>query len=251
MTNLVNFQTTQKQFADHLIDPEVNLAPKGLEERRLKIYQDLIFKNVQTFLSGGFPILKSLYSGSDWDDMTRDFIRSHESHSPYFLEISQEFLKYLQEERGEHSCDPAFILELAHYEWVELALDVSEEQLPVSGSERLTDNVLSDHPRVSPLVWSLSYQYPVHRLGPQYQPQQPPTEPTFILVYRDRLDRVQFMESNALTVRLLNLLEADDALTGEQALLQLAEEMRHPNPQNLVQMGRDLLLKLQECDIIL
>lgn len=251
MVNPVNFQTTQKQFADHLRDPQANAAPNGLEERRLKIYQDLIFNNVQTFLSGGFPILKSLYNDSDWDDMTRDFIRSHQSHSPYFLEISQEFLKYLQEERAEHSCDPAFILELAHYEWVELALDVSQEQLPVSGDERLTDNVLSEHPLVSPLVWSLSYQYPVHRLGPEYQPQHPPAEPTFILVYRDRLDRVQFMESNALTVRLLNLLEADDELTGEQALLQLAQEMRHPNPQDLVQMGRDLLLKLQQCDIVL
>ncbi len=251
MVNPVNFQTTQKQFSDHLRDPQANAAPNGLEERRLKIYQDLIFNNVQTFLSGGFPILKSLYNDSDWDDMTRDFIRSHQSHSPYFLEISQEFLKYLQEERKEHSCDPAFILELAHYEWVELALDVSQEQLPVSGDERLTDNVLSDHPLVSPLVWSLSYQYPVHRLGPEYQPQHPPAEPTFILVYRDRLDRVQFMESNALTVRLLNLLEADDELTGEQALLQLAQEMRHPNPQDLVQMGRDLLLKLQQCDIVL
>jgi len=250
MSNPIKFQQTQKQFADHLRDPEVNPAPADVEPRRMKIYQDLIFKNVEGFLSGGFPILRSLYFEADWNALARDFIRNHQSHSPYFLEISQEFLKYLQEEREDHDCDPAFLLELAHYEWVELALDVSEEVLPVQGDEILTSDLLTQHPIVSPLVWSLSYQFPVHQLGPDYQPAQPPEQPTFILVYRDRDDSVQFMVSNALTVRLLNLLESDDFLTGERALLQLADEMNHPEPQELVKMGYELLVKLQKCDII-
>lgn len=244
------FQQTQQQFANHLRDPAVNPAPADVEPRRMKIYQDLIFKNIEGFLSGGFPILRSLYSESDWNELTRDFIRSHQSHSPYFLEISQEFLKYLQQERGDCDCDPAFLLELAHYEWVELALDVSEEVLPVQGDEILTSDLLAQQPVVSPLVWSLSYQFPVHQLGPDYQPEQVPEQPTFILVYRDRDDNVQFMVSNALTVRLLNLLEGDDLLTGERALLQLADEMNHPHPQELVKMGYELLVKLQKCDII-
>lgn len=250
MSNPTNFRQTQKQFSDYLRDPDVNTAPADIEPRRMKIYQDLIFKNVEGFLSGGFPILRSLYNDRDWNALARDFIRSHESHSPYFLEISQEFLKYLQQERGDHDCDPAFLLELAHYEWVELALDVSEEILPVTGDEVLTTDLRTQRPVVSPLVWSLSYQYPVHQLGPEYQPDQAPDQPTFLLVYRDRDDCVQFMVSNALTVRLLNLLEGDESLTGEQALLQLAAEMNHPAPQDLVQMGCELLLKLQRCDII-
>lgn len=250
MSSPTNFRQTQKQFSDYLRDPDVNAAPADVEPRRMKIYQDLIFKNVEGFLSGGFPILRSLYSDNDWNALARDFIRSHQSHSPYFLEISQEFLKYLQQERGDHDCDPAFLLELAHYEWVELALDVSEETLPVTGDKVLTTDLRAEHPVVSPLVWSLSYQYPVHQLGPEYQPDQAPDQPTFLLVYRDRDDCVQFMVSNALTVRLLNLLEGDESLTGEQALLQLAAEMNHPAPQDLVQMGCDLLLKLQRCDII-
>ncbi len=250
MNRSADFRRTQKQFADFLRDPDVNPAPVDVEPRRMKIYQDLIFKNVEGFLSGGFPILRSLYSDSDWNELARDFIRSHESHSPYFLEISQEFLKYLQQERGEHDCDPAFLQELAHYEWVELALDVSEEVLPVTGDEVLTEDLLAQQPVVSPLVWSLSYQYPVHQLGPEYQPEQTPDQPTFLLVYRDRQDCVQFMVSNALTVRLLNLLEGDESLTGKQALLQLASEMNHPAPDDLVNMGLELLVKLQKCDII-
>ncbi|MGH1371182.1 MAG: HvfC family RiPP maturation protein [Cellvibrionaceae bacterium] len=250
MSSSTDFRQTQKQFANFLRDPEVNPAPADIEARRMKIYQDLIFKNIEGFLSGGFPILRSLYNESDWNALARDFIRGHESHSPYFLEISQEFLKYLQQERGPHDCDPAFLQELAHYEWVELALDVSEETLPVTGDQVLTEDLLAQQPLVSPLVWSLSYQYPVHQLGPEYQPLQPPEQPTFLLVYRDRHDSVQFMVSNALTVRLLNLLEGDESLTGEQALRQLAAEMNHPAPDDLVKMGLDLLIKLQKCDIV-
>ncbi len=250
MSSSADFRYTQKQFADFLRDPGINPAPLDIEPRRMKIYQDLIFKNIEGFLSGGFPILRSLYSDVDWNEMARDFIRRHESHSPYFLEISQEFLAYLQQERGKHDCDPAFLQELAHYEWVELALDVSEETVPVSGNQVLTQDLLSQRPIISPLVWSLSYQYPVHLLGPDYQPEQAPEQPTFLLVYRNRQDRVQFMVSNALTVRLINMLEGDDSLTGKQALLQLASEMNHPAPEDLVRMGGDLLNKLQKCDII-
>lgn len=245
-----SFIQTQQQFANHLRDPEMNPAPADVEPRRMKIYENLIFKNIEGFLSGGFPILRSLYEEQDWLQLVRDFIIQHESHSPYFLEISQEFLKFLQEEYRPRDGDPAFMLELAHYEWVELALDVSEEELPVSGEEVLTQDLLKQCPKVSPLAWALSYQYPVHQIGPQFRPEQPPEQPTFLLVYRDRQDKVQFMASNALTVRLLNLLEADEEMTGEQVLLQLAQEMAHPDPQALTKMGHELLVKLQKCDII-
>lgn len=244
------FIRTQKQLADHLRDPLQHQPPENIEDRRLKIYRDLIYRNIEGFLSGGFPILRSILADDYWHDMVRDFVAHHRSHSPYFLEISQEFLAYLREERKPHSDDPAFMQELAHYEWVELALDVSEERLPVSGSEVLTEDLLTQHPVVSPLAWCLSYQYPVHLLGPNFQPEEAPSEATFLIVYRNRQDEVQFMASNALTVHLLNLLNGDESLSGEQALLQLAEELGHPNPSELVKNGLNLLSKLQYCDII-
>lgn len=129
---MASFIETQKILADHLRDPVANSAPANIEDRRLNIYRDLIFKNIESFISGGFPILRSLYSEDDWHQLVRSFIRTHHSDSPYFLEVSQEFLRYLQEEHQRTDSDPAFMLELAHYEWVELALDVSEESIPRS-----------------------------------------------------------------------------------------------------------------------
>ncbi|GAB3100226.1 DUF2063 domain-containing protein [Aestuariicella hydrocarbonica] len=247
---LPGFLHTQKQFADYVRDPDASQAPENLEKRRLKIYCDLVYNNIESFLSSGFPVLRSIYEDQDWHELVRDFIRSHESHSPYFLEISQEFLAYLQYEREGREGDPGFLLELAHYEWVELALDVSEEVVPVSGEKRLTQDLLQQQPLVSPLVWALSYQYPVHKIGRAFQPQQPSAEAVFILVYRNREDQVRFMETNALTVQLLNLLQGDEGLTGEQALQRLAIESGYPDPQHFVQLGHEILKKLQNSDVL-
>ena len=242
-----SFENTQRQLADYLREPETRKPVEGVESRRLKIYEDLIFKNIEGFLSGGFPILKSLYSEDEWLQLVRLFIVNHQAHTPYFLKISEEFLQFLQEQFEPRDCDPGFMLELAHYEWVELALDVSTESFP---DGRETDNLLEEKPTVSPLAWTLSYQYPVHRLGPEFRPDTPPELPTFLIVYRNRDDRVSFMESNAMTVRLLSLLGEGDC-TGREALLQLAEESQHPDPQTLVQMGAELLANLKSSQIII
>ncbi len=244
------FVRVQQQFARHMRDPQVHPAPQDIEDRRLQIYRDLIFNNIESFLRGGFPILRSLYQDGDWYELIRRFVRDHQSQSPYFVEISQEFLTFLQEEHQPRDCDPPFMLELAHYEWVELALDISPERLPVTGDERLTEDLLSACPVVSPLLWTLSYQYPVHLIGPEFQPLQPPEQPTFLLVYRNRKDEVQFMAVNPMTVRVLELLQDETVQSGEVALGQVAQEIGHPNPQKFTQMGMDLLQKLQKCDII-
>ena len=66
---------------------------------------------------------------------------------------------------------PPFAQELAHYEWVELALDVAEDEAPVyeAGAD-----LLAGAPVLSPLARPLAYTWPVHRLGAAYQPAEPP-----------------------------------------------------------------------------
>ncbi|HKF94607.1 MAG TPA: putative DNA-binding domain-containing protein, partial [Gammaproteobacteria bacterium] len=125
---LPNFQRVQYAFAAHLRDPQTHARPPGVEDRRMAIYRDLFYNNIEGFLSGGFPLVRSLYSDANWHRMARDFFAHHKSHTPYFPEISQEFLMYLQEERESQPEDPPFLTEIAHYEWVELALSVTEAQ---------------------------------------------------------------------------------------------------------------------------
>ena len=240
----------QFAFAAHLRDPENKPAPEGIEDRRMGIYRDLIYNNIEGFLSKGFPVIRSIYTDENWHRMVRDFFSQHKSQSPYFLEISQEFLAYLQNEREAQPEDPAGLLELAHYEWVELALNVSEENNDLEGIDANGD-LLTGHPVFSPLAWSLAYSFPVHKMAADYLPKQTPEQPSYLVVYRNRNDEVKFMEINPVTARLFDLLDNDRCMTGRQALEQIVLEMNHPNPEVVINGGLSTLQELQSNGVIL
>ncbi len=242
----MHFQQLQRSLTAHLRDPERRAAPPDIESRRVGIYRDLIYNNIESFLSGGFPVLRSLCSDERWHALVRDFVRDHVSHSPYFLEISEEFLAYLQHERGERASDPPFLQELAHYEWVELALDVAPDEELEADPE---GDLMSGRPLVSSQAWPLAYRFPVHLIGESFQPDEPPPQPTWLVVYRTPSLEIEFMEINAVTFRLLALLE--DARSGKAALEALAAELQHDNPEQLMQFGGELLAQLRETSILL
>lgn len=240
----------QFAFTAHLRDPENKPAPEGIEDRRMGIYRDLLYNNIEGFLSTGFPVIRRIYSDKNWHRMVRDFFSQHKSQSPYFSEISQEFLTYLQNERETQPEDPAGLLELAHYEWVELALNVSEESISLEGIDANGD-LLAGHPVFSPLAWSLSYQFPVHKMAADYSPEKVPEQASYLVVYRNRNDEVKFMEINPVTARLLYLLGEHENMTGQQALEQIAHEMDHPTPEVVINGGLSTLHELQSNGVIL
>jgi hypothetical protein len=233
-----SLRDSQMSMARYLRDPQGEPAPAGMEERRLKIYRDLVYNNIEGFISGGFPVLRSLYEDEDWHALVRLFIDQHRCHTPYFLEISQEFLSFLMENFEPRPCDPPFIVELAHYEWVELALDVSEEELPPSETAL---EPLRGVPRLSPLAWVLAYQFPVHRIGPSNRPASA-EQPTYLAVYRGRDDKVRFMELNAATARLLELVRDNESATGAEILRALALELGMQEAQ-VLDFGASQLLE--------
>lgn len=244
-----DLKALQQRFTDHVRNPAEVDAPSGIEGRRMKIYNDLIYNNIESFLSGGFPILRSLYREEDWHRLVRDFIVSYRCSSPYFLEISQEFLNYLMHTREPTPVDPPFALELAHYEWVELALDVSTEEFLQDGIDPEGDPV-AGIPVISPLAMNLQYRYPVHEIGPGREPDEPPAQPSFLVVYRNREERVRFLEANAATSRLLELVAGNETRSGRELLEQLAEEMNAESVTSVVDFGARMLSEFLEQDIL-
>lgn len=241
-----SFQQTQFALTGHLRNPDGTPAPEGLEDRRLGIYRDLIYNNIEGFIAGSFPVLRSLLSDTTWHALVRDFIVRHRAQTPYFLAISQEFLHYLMSERETQPDDFPFMLQLAHYEWAELAVDVADAELPPAGE--LPENWLLAKARVSPLVMNLAYQYPVHKISRDYIPQV--ASATYLLVYRDQEDDVKFMEVNALTNRLLYLLQENAELTLEQVVQQLTSELQHPEPEAFGAQAEQLVKQLFGARVI-
>jgi hypothetical protein len=239
------FQETQLAFSRHMRAPDEFPAPEGMEDRRMGIYRDLVYNNIESMLAGVFPVLRSLLSNAHWHNMVRDFIRHHECKTPYFLEISEEFLQYLAQERGLREGDPQFMLELAHYEWIELALDVSEDTIP--SANEIPIDLLSSIPRVSPLVANLVYQYPVHKISPHFQPLDP--EQAHLVVYRNRDDKVCFMEANPITQRLLSLLQTQSIRLSE-AIQIIADELQHKNIVQLTEDAMQLVKRLFDLGVL-
>ncbi|MGH8197136.1 MAG: HvfC family RiPP maturation protein [Steroidobacteraceae bacterium] len=207
----------QREFAAHLRDPEHVPAPAGIEPRRMQIYRELFFNNLVELLGGSFPVSRRILGRERWQRLVRDFYANHRAHTPYFLELPREFTEWLGARVSRSDDEPAFLQELGHYEWVELALAISEEVAPAAGAAVAGDPL--DAPlAVSPLAWPLAYRWPVHRLAPEFQPAEPPHTPTFLVVYRDAADKVQFLEIGRDVARLLDALETTPGLTGRQAL---------------------------------
>ena len=240
----------QAQFAAHIRSPNSVPAPTDVEDRRMEIYRNLFFNNVRSLLSWNFPVLRKLYSDDDWAQLIREFYIEHRARTPLFPELPREFLQYLQEQREGREQDPPFMLELAHYEWVEVALSMDEQELDDVEADPEGD-LLAGIPVLSPLAWSLSYNYPVHRISPSFRPEEPPEEATHLLVYRNRRDEVKFMHLNAVSALLMQLLKEDKPRTGHDLLNDIAGAMNHPNPAVVFEGGKKLLEDLLQKEVIL
>ncbi|NTS75260.1 putative DNA-binding domain-containing protein [Catenovulum sp. SM1970] len=200
----------QKLFTQNVRNPEEMPLPEGIEQRRMAIYQELFFNNIDGFLSSGFPVLKSLYTQSQWQQRVRAFFIEHQSESPLFLDISAEFVEYLSNKYQYTEDDPIFMLELAHYEWVELVVGTKIEKAyykPVD--EHAVD---ASELVLSEFAWPLSYQFPVHQISSEYLPDKAPSEPTHLIVYRSFDDNVEFMLVNAATIQLVATIEQNPAI---------------------------------------
>lgn len=204
----MSFQATQHAFMQHIRDPENNAFP-DIEDRRLAIYRELFFNNVEGFVSSAFPVLRSLYNEDDWLVLVRKFFSQHDCKSPYFLQISEEFLAFLSNEYQRADVDPEYMLELAHYEWVELALSIADQD-PNEG--QVTD-ILSQPLYFSSLAWRVSYTYPVQFASSDNPQLVAMDEGNHLVIYRDSDDDIQFVAINGITAHLLQQIESNPSIS--------------------------------------
>jgi hypothetical protein len=237
-------------FTAHMRDPQGSPAPAGIEERRMAIYRDLLFNNVRSFLGNSFPVLRKVLGDERWSALVRDYFRAHRAHTPLFPRMPQEFLQYLQEERGQVSGDAPFLAELAHYEWVELALALDPREPDFHGVDEDGD-LLGGVPVWNALAMPLTYRFPVQKISPEFTPDAPAGEPTYIVACRDGEDKVGFLELNAVTARLVELLQAGGGRCGRELLEQIAAELRHPESEVVVRGGLDILADMRRRGIVL
>ena len=242
----------QDALAAYIRDPDNVAPPPGIEERRLRIYRELFFNNVASLLAGNFPVIRRLQGDDGWQALIRGFLRDHDCQTPLFPELAREFLRYL-DARAEGDAgrdDPPWLRELAHYEWVELALQISDARIDDIAHDPAGD-LLAGRPLVSPLAWPLAYAWPVHRIGPDYRPDTPPDAPSLLMVRREPDGTVSFHALTPLVFRLLQRLDEAPELSGREQLQALAAEAGAPDAAAFVADGAAMLATMRAEGTIL
>ncbi len=245
-----DFKEIQYRFSRHIRDPEGCPAPADIEDRRMQIYRDLFYNNVEDFLATAFPVLREITPDQQWHAMMRDYYKTHLARTPLFPKMPQEFLQYLDQEREEQVGDFPFMKELAHYEWLELAVSIDSRDIDMQGIDPEGD-LLAGIPVLSPLAWPFAYQYPVHKIAPDNLPREVPEQASYLVVYRDRNDDVGFLELNPVSARLMEYLQSEKPCSGLQILQGIAVELQHPEPQLVIDSGLEILQSMRAKDIIL
>lgn len=245
-----NFQDKQYAFAAHIRDPENTVAPAGIEDRRMSIYRTLFFNNLYNLLGTFFPVLRKLHSDAQWQRMIRGFMKLHQSKTPYFLQLPEEFLGYLQSEYPPADDDFGFLTELAHYEYAELALSVSTLENDSAGVDPEGD-LLRQAPVKSNLAWAFAYNYAVHRIDSRYLPDEPNEQPVYLALFRRSDDKVRFLELNAVTAALLDAIDNNSQRQSGEALLRgLADNIGYSDTDALVQHGAEALKEMRQLEIL-
>ncbi|MEO6679917.1 MAG: putative DNA-binding domain-containing protein [Pseudomonas sp.] len=248
MDNL-SLHQQQDALTRYLRDPEQCAPPVEMDAARARVYRDLVFNNLSLLLSGTFPVLVKILGDEDWRSLMRIFLRDYRARTPKFGEIAQEFVEFLatQPQGLSERTWPPFMVELAHYEWVEMALQQSDDEpLPASDAGLLLARPL----QLSPLAWPLAYAWPVQLLGPDYQPERVPDQPTLLLVRRTEDWRVKFSELSPLAWRLLQRIGEFPALDGRAQLQGLAVEAGAAGVQEFIDNGLALLQQMHAQGVL-
>ncbi len=242
------FQQLQQALADHLRDPERFPPPADIEPRRLAIYRRLFYNNVLNLLGNGFPVLKAVVGPEQWPRLVRDFYRDHASHTPYFPQFGEEFVRYLAKERMPREKDWPFMAELAHFERVERTLLNARDSEAALPDERALDP-LSGVPSLVPHARLLAYEFPVHRIGEDFRPAQPGKAPTYLLAYRAGPKRVRFAVLNALGARLLWRIREEPS-TGDEQVRRTLDDFGLEQEAALRRQGESLLQRFRKLGVL-
>jgi hypothetical protein len=231
---MLDFQQYQREFTAHIRDPSTHKKPARVMAARMAVYRTAVFNNIFESVSICFPVCQKAIGMRAWRALLKDFVKNHRATSPIFREIPQQFLLYLETVQVTH----IYLKQLAHYEWVELA--VGSQQTETQKLSKKTD-LLNEKPVLTPAHMLLEYDFPVHKVSARFKPKT--AEKTYLLVFRNAENAVKFIELNPMTYQLLKLIDKND-MTGEQALVSLAEHIKHPDTNAVIQFGAQILVDL-------
>jgi hypothetical protein len=245
---LPGFQRYQLAFTARLRDPHNQPPLAGVSGERMAVYEEIVFNNLFESVSACFPVAREVLGKRKWLKLNQAFMRDYSANSPLFRKIPEQFLEFMNSANTElQALLPPYLNSLCHYEWIELFV-ASSAEIPQLKNIDTEGDLGTSIPAFAPSMQLLNYDYAVHKISPRHKPKQ--AESTQLLVFLNADDQVKFIELNAVTYRLISLLQYEP-LTGKQALTLLAKELQHPQPESIIEFGLSILEDLRSQGVII
>jgi len=243
-----DFRSFQAGFAARIRDPDGQPTPRGVDPRRMRVYEELLFNNLDGFLCACYPVTREMLGEQAWQGTVRSFFVEHRCRAPLFRDIPGEFLRWMESRAATLFPERPFLHEFMHYEWLEMIVSTCPDEDASSVCDPDGD-LLSAVPILDGSVHLACYHYPVHRIGPDFQPGEADGQQYCFLVFRDGDDVVRFIALNPVTARMVEIL-AQGRCRGRDVLLQIAREMGHQDAAHVVETGRTMLADLHRTGVI-
>lgn len=219
-------------------------------------------KHISVGLLGGiedaFPVLRSLVSEAEWNDLLNDFYLKRLTRSPIARRVFREFSHYLQKRyRGPLLKRLPYLRELAEYENVDLRLfydvDRPVPALDVKDMGSVTDPalLLGLVPVLNPHHVLHAYRWPVHRICREFSSLKQVKLGRYpLLVYRDPDTlQIRFLEANPLVAEFVGRMRPGRS-TIETLLGALIRRHRPADPQAFVAEAIGVLAFLKEKGVL-
>lgn len=241
-----NYQQLQREFCYRLRQKDAPI-PKNIAPSEMKIYENIFFNNMDERLSHCFPVLSSILTQKNWQQLIHDFISEHAARTPLFHEIPQEFLHYLIN-RSPQETDLPFLLELAHFEWMELVLFTAKNVLIKATLSHELDWKKTSFKLIQPAE-IVAYYFPVHQINLHFIPMKASKIPFYLCLYRHRDGEIKYLELNPVAARLLHIFQQTPC-TGYQALKQIAKEQQYINVEKFIEENQSQIQQWLEAGIL-
>lgn len=255
--NLPSFQQYQMAFTAHLRDPKRQAKPKNVVAKGMNVYKEIVFNNIFESVSACFPVAQKVIGKRAWQKLVRDFFREHSANTPIFRKIPEEFLSYLSTTHTLTERNlPPYLASLCHYEWVELLVSTMPDARQHPEIENTFKSIsifqdgfnLDSKLAFTPAMQLLHYDYAVQKISSRNNPNE--KEATHLLVYRSATFAIKFIEINAVTYKLVALLQQEHMVV-KQALQIMTSELSQVPEKNIIEFGVQILSNLQEQGVII
>ncbi len=214
-------------------------------------FVELSLEETEQLIAQALPATRRRLGADRWWALVRDFCSLYYCCEPELHKVAEEVLDYLDgAHRGATSGYPGWLCDLAHYEWLHLALRAAPAAVPQAPPVDPEGDLLQGAPVLSHLAWLVSYDYPVRQMVAGEAQQGPLPQAQHLLLFRDRNEKVHVQEPDAFTAQLLERIEADPELTGAAAIATAAEAVGLPAAV-WTEHGAQLLASLRRSGVLI